>query len=190
MALFALGGRRGVTQRAVPASTTPASRRAPFSEFCLHSPLWPGWEQKPFPKPPYSGSRISTWIWLLEQTWGRSQAMFLEQRHKHITTMWWQGSLQAPSSSNPKQEFRLIQHSWGQTTESMEKKGYYPCSCTERMLNSQQRLLFQSNSQVCVTKVEKGSVPGALSKLDPQLFGPPLPYPCFVHFPGSPMQKD
>lgn len=95
-----------------------------------------------------------------------------------------------PTSTKQLQPQTGIQHSWGQTTESVEKKGYYPCSCTERMLNSQQRLFFQSNSQVCVTKVGKESVPGALSRLDPQLFGPPFPYPCFVHFPGSPTQKD
>lgn len=77
---------------------------------------------------------------------GQVPGLFLEQRHKHVAVMWWQSSLRAPSSSNPRLHFRLIQHSWGQTTESVEKKGYYPCSCTERMLNSQQRVFFQSNS--------------------------------------------
>lgn len=41
MALFVPGGRRGVTQGAVPAPAAPASRRAALPELCLHNPPWP-----------------------------------------------------------------------------------------------------------------------------------------------------
>lgn len=93
------------------------------------------WEQKPFPKPFSSGSRIGTWSWLLEQPWA-FPGLFLKQKHKHITTMVTELPA-APSSSNPKQEFRFSQHSRGQTTESTEMKGcYYSCSCTGRIPDS------------------------------------------------------
>lgn len=42
---------------------------------------------------------------------------------------------------------------------------------------------------MCVKKLGKESVPGALSELDPQLFGLPFLHPCFVHFPGYPTQR-
>lgn len=90
-------------------------------QLCLHSPSWPGGNRSLSQSHSTleAGSAPGSGSWSRH---GQFPGIFLEQRHKHITMMGWQSSLRALSSSSPNQQFRLIQHSRGHTTESMENK--------------------------------------------------------------------
>lgn len=71
-------------------------------------------------------------------------------------------------------QLKLIQHSWGQTTECVENKGYpwnYTKDCYKRMLDSQQRIFCSLNcyGKCSIAKMVKDFFSALGQKHNPQL---------------------